>query len=488
MFKRKTTAFLAVIMGLMLVFAACVPGCERLGVEKWFVTYTSNMVGASDLSTLVCTAEMGKTTSVTVTPNVGYRFTGWSDGVATLSRTDDSSVAGQTLTAQFELDFLNLPVIYIETENRSWPTGKEEYVPCAVSMLNVEEEVAFSELAAGIRLRGNNSMTYPKKPYRIKFDKKTSPFGWEENKSWVLLALYLDPSCIKDFAAFQFAEAVGTDAFVPNARHVELYVNGSYLGLYLFTDQVDENEGRTSVKSEFDETAAEIPFLVEWDEYAPTEGEEGVDWFKIENEDGVTSYYTVKYPEADERYSDGQFAYVQSYVTKVNELCHATETTQADFEEYVDLKAFLDYYLVQELMAQGEINWKSINMSKAADGKLVMGPLWDYDCAAGGPVLKEGDGMVNYDCWLSSTNWFAYMLQKAWFSSAARARWEEMKPALRSVLEYLADYKATLALAAKRSAGKWDRWTEGVSAFESYYDWVVESLWRRIDAMDELLA
>ena len=388
-----------------------------------------------------------------------------------------------------ELEFGALPVVYIETEKEKKPKNKVDYVPCSVNLLNVEEEYTLSSKPAGIRLRGNYTRKLKKKPYRIKFDEKTSPFGWKKNKSWVLLALYLDPSNIKDYAAFSFAKAIGSEAFVPHAQHVEVYLNGEYLGLYLFTDQVDENSGRTSVKQDFDANATEVPFLVEWDEYARKEGKEGREWFQIKNADsGVKSYFEVKYPEADERFSDAQFDYIQNYVTTVNTLCHADGTTQAQFEEYVDLKAFLDYYLVQELMSQSDINRKSINMSKAVGETLVMGPVWDFDWSAGGPVKDKKSGHLHYVGWMSDTNWFAYMMKKDWFQSATRARWQEMKPALDTVLDELVEYKATIAPAAEKNAVQWKRWTEGENSFDSYFDFVIENLRRRIGTIDGLLA
>ena len=44
-----------------------------------------------------------------------------------------------------------------------------------------------------IRGRGNSTWFAPKKPYRIKLDKKTDLFGMGNNKDYVLLANYYDP-------------------------------------------------------------------------------------------------------------------------------------------------------------------------------------------------------------------------------------------------------------------------------------------------------
>lgn len=267
------------------------------------------------------------------------------------------------------------------------------------------------------------------------------------------------------------------------AKHVELYLNGEYLGLYLLSDQTDENKGRTGVKEDFAPDAAQVPFLVEWDEYAEKEGIENTDWFKIVNSDtNSTEFFNVKYPEADERYSSSQFNYVKDYVTQVNALCHNRQTTRAQFEEKVDLTAFIDYYLVQELMGQMEINKKSVYMSKKPNGKLIMGPVWDFDWSAGGPMTWQ-NGKESPTLGLkSSTNWFGCMLKKEWFKQAVKDRLEEKESAIRGVLNELKAYKMTLTPAAVRNASMWDYAADNpkVPSFSEYYDFVLSYIEERI--------
>lgn len=82
--------------------------------------------------------------------------------------------------------YKNLPLIEIDIENDAFPTDKVNYLNCTFNMSNSDDDK--ENLSAKIRLRGNSTMTMPKKPFRIKFDKKQSLFGLTKNKSWVLLA------------------------------------------------------------------------------------------------------------------------------------------------------------------------------------------------------------------------------------------------------------------------------------------------------------
>lgn len=375
-----------------------------------------------------------------------------------------------------------LPRIEITTENGEAITSKEDYVNCTVNIVSENPEHAISNATAGIRGRGNDTwLYYPKKPYRIKFDEKTSVFGETKNKSWVLLAMYNDFSMIKDNLAFNMADALDNSSFAPATHYVELYLNGSYRGLYLLTDQVDENKGRTGVKTDFDENDVEVPFLVELDARAPDEGVEGVDWFSVSGRE-----YAIKYPEADERYSPEQFEYIKEYIEKVDSLCRKPNVTIAELSEYIDVKSFIDFYLVQETMGQTEINWKSVYMSKAVGEKLVMGPVWDFDWSVTGPYIGDFRGAYRgiYDGFRSTNNWFRALYDGSpEFRTALCERFNEVKGDLNSVIETADSERVLIAIAAKKDRMRWHWYRLGVS-FESCSDEVIEWCKNRIGWLD----
>ena len=316
-----------------------------------------------------------------------------------------------------------LPRLDIATVGGGPILSKEDYVACTVSLGGTDEAYCFDSLSAEIRGRGNTTWKeYPKKPYRLRFVEETSVFGEQKQRNWVLLALYNDFSYSKDRLAFGMAERLGK-SFVPSYHHVELYINGSYMGLYLLTDQVEEATGRVGVEFSFDADTVEVPFLVELDAYAPKEGVEGVDWFAV----GGFSY-TVKYPNAKERYNDTQFSFIQEYIETVDALCHREGVTMAELSEYVDMASFIDYYIVQEAMGQAEINWKSVYMSRTHDGKLQMGPVWDFDWSTTGPCIgKYTEIYKDVAGFRSNQNWFILLYRNSpEFRAALSARWSEV--------------------------------------------------------------
>lgn len=356
--------------------------------------------------------------------------------------------------------------------------SKEEYVDCTVSISGTEIE----NYSAGIRGRGNSTCGLPKKPYRIKFDEKVSLFGEEKNKSWVLLALYGDYSAVKDKLAFTMADAIETNAFVPSYNYVELYLNGKYQGLYLLTDQVDENFGRTGVKEKFTAEDVEVPFLVELDAYAPEEGIEGVHWFKIGG-----NYFAIKYPEVDERYTEEQFEYIKQYIIDVDNAC--TEGSLEKLSALVDIDSFIDYYIVQEAMGQAEINWKSVYISKTKDGLMKMGPIWDFDWSAmGSSIGKHRD--INKDRLeglYSDNNWFDRILKNSpEFKALTSERFEEVKDTLFSVIDDYRNEYALLKPYYMRNHLRW-HWFRIWSDQEEYYYEVLDWCETRIKWLDTVL-
>ena len=76
-----------------------------------------------------------------------------------------------------------LPRLDIDTNGRGI-LSNTKYTTCTISLSGADEEFNFEDASAGIRQRGNTSRRfYPKEPYRIKFDSKTSVFGEAKNKS-----------------------------------------------------------------------------------------------------------------------------------------------------------------------------------------------------------------------------------------------------------------------------------------------------------------
>lgn len=384
---------------------------------------------------------------------------------------------------EFSADaYKNLPLIEIEIENKGFPTDKENYLNCTFNMSNSDDDK--ENLSAGIRLRGNSTMGQVKKPFRIKFEKKQSLFGLIKNKSWVLLADYLDQSCIRNYTAMQIAKAVYDDeaedgkVFAPTGKHVVLVVNGNYQGVYLLCEQISEHKGRTGVViDEFGEeividpsTQTEFPFLVEMDHLALNEGVDGVDIFQHE---GLWEPMEIKYPEYEDRnIEDGEedvvFNYIKEYIYAALYTLKNGGTvevsfseTEVGFEDLVDEDSYLTYILINEIMGNRDNSWKSIYFYKTASGKMKFGPIWDFDWAASGgwTGLPYTEITAQYARGFTLIKKNAlqgcYLLNEERYNKLV-AKFNKIKPLiLKVIMNDLPDYYKVIETAAKYDSKHW---------------------------------
>ena len=284
---------------------------------------------------------------------------------------------------------IEVPHIYINTENNVGITSKYNYVNCTVSMDNCENQYQLSNVTGQVRVRGNSTANLPKKPYRFKFDKKISFFGHEKNKSWCLLADYRDPSSMHNWTALGLSKKGYLDnlpyEFVN--RHVRVYVNGSYTGLYLLTENCDEKAGRLNMAyNPADYTYDKQGFIAELDASAPDDSGEVLDktYFKFNTPDGSTRYIGVKYPEVEDFASETAYMQffngVKSYFNNL-----ATALYSGDFnncDEYIDQASLIDQTIIDQLLGETDHSHKSFKFYRLpGEKKLRFGPPWDYDLA-----------------------------------------------------------------------------------------------------------
>lgn len=149
-----------------------------------------------------------------------------------------------------------LPVCYINTKSNCTIDSKEYYVAATINIIH-GNKVVLPETDMEIRVRGNATSSYPKKPYKIKFPKKTSPLpGMNSNKSFALLANYTDRSLMNTAIGFKIGSML-ENGWVPNSEFVEVVVNGEFQGNYQLTEDIKEGKSRIDV--------ADSGFLIEFD-------------------------------------------------------------------------------------------------------------------------------------------------------------------------------------------------------------------------------
>lgn len=236
---------------------------------------------------------------------------------------------------------------------------KEHYVNFTLTVDSENDEWDY-EGTGRIRGRGNSTwLWYPKKPYRIKLDKKTSILGLKEEKDWVLLANYRDPTHLMNTFVFTAGEKLELP-FTNHSRYVEVTLNGEYIGLYQLTEQVEQGENRVNVADE-----GGILLSLDKDD-GPELAPDATDnfWSKV-----YSMPICVKHPEDQ---STEQLDAIKAEFAKLEQAIQ-----NSDYEataKLMDIQSFIDYMLLQELVYNVEVDApRSIYMHKDKGGKWFMG-------------------------------------------------------------------------------------------------------------------
>ncbi len=104
------------------------------------------------------------------------------------------------------------------------------------------------EVRVEVNERGNTSRRFPKKSYRLHLrnalggNQHLSIAGLRSDDDWILNPLYADTSKIRERLGYELWERFNSrGAFAASSRmaHVELFLNGTYWGLYGLQERVD---------------------------------------------------------------------------------------------------------------------------------------------------------------------------------------------------------------------------------------------------------
>ena len=287
------------------------------------------------------------------------------------------------ITLPFPVHSEELPVISIDTKGAA-VTSRSKYVDMTMTLTGAEDNLL--DVGGEIRLRGNSTYGYEKKPYRIRLYQKHSLMGLEKAKSWVLLADYLDPSTLHNYAALSLAATSENFDFVPTPYKVNLYLNGEYRGIYTLCEQVQEQEGRLGLEFEIKRSMKDLSdynFLICMNYNAPEKAgaQEGVTYFYLPN---VQRYFELEYPTREDFASEEQF---RMFFSALEDYMYETadaflNANRSYLNKNVNVDSLIDLYIIDRIMGERDHHWKSVFMYyKGAEGDptLSFGPPWDYD-------------------------------------------------------------------------------------------------------------
>jgi len=271
----------------------------------------------------------------------------------------------------------NLPTVCVNTVNAEEPYDKEHEIKS--NIIIIADGKIDTNAPGGIRERGNASRAFPKKPWRLKFDKKQSPLDAPAKaKKWTLINNYGDKTLMRNLVAFEIARRVGME-YVPYGRPVDVVLNGEYKGCYQLCDQVEVNPGRVEItEMETTDISGETltgGYFIEVDAYAS--GEPEGEWFETK---GYHIPVTIKSP--DDGGTPEQFAYIKNWMEGLEQrVMRHGQSGVADYREIFDVESFLQHFIVGELSGNTDTYWSTYMYKDRGSNVMKTGPVWDFDIA-----------------------------------------------------------------------------------------------------------
>lgn len=418
--------------------------------------------------------------------------------------------------------FSKLPVLYINTDDGNAITSKTEYKPGTMTIQNnTESSSAMYDGVIKIKGRGNTTWAWPKKPYRIKLDKKTNLFGMGKNKNWVLLANYLDECSMRYSTAVKLSNEIGLTTM--DCVWTDVVLNGEYAGMYqlcenirIDDDRVEifdwedeaENVAAAVVKAEkkkgnildkdlLEDTLKENLLWITTGTFSFDETDYTVsDYYQAE--DNISGGYLLELSNSMDEVSqfttgiglcvmvnspeylttnDQMMGYVQNYFQDLEDAYTSddgyTQTTDGlkHYSELADFDSMVGYWLVMEILGNVDAAWRSRFAYKDIDGLLHYGPVWDFDWGSGSLKVTHHPYGWQVTNGKMEQRFFKEFVDDPYFISKASEQYWKIRPYMESLIEdgglLDADFNY-ICEAGVADAERWDRkvsWPDDARGF-----------------------
>jgi len=368
----------------------------------------------------------------------------------------------------------------------------------------------------GIELRGSSTQWFPKKQFAVETrdslgeNNNVSLLGMPEENDWIFNAPYTDKSLMRNVLIYKMARDAGR--YASRSHYFELVLNGDYRGVYVMLEKVKRDDNRVDITtlnpndvSGDDLTGGYIIKIDKWD------GENVGGWYsepQLENYSGF--YYQYHYPKPDDIVTE-QRGYIINYIDNFEQVI-INENSSDSISEYANIinwYSFVDFLIMQEIAKNVDGYRLSSYMYKdndSNDGRLVAGPIWDFNLGFGNADYYEGWDTQGWqvDAILPSDDfgnpfWWSLIWSDENFRWSVQQRWYELRQnmlsnsAVNTVIDSLQDH---IGVAADRNFERWSTLGEYVwpnyfigETYEEEVEYLRDWIMTRMEWMDnELLA
>ena len=377
----------------------------------------------------------------------------------------------------------NLPLIVLENYGSGRPS-QNDYQTASMAVIEPTNgrtrlKDAFSKASqVGIKIRGSSTAGRSKASLSLEAqdefgrDKNISLLGMPGESDWVLWGPYnFDLSLMHNPFIFELSRQIGR--YASRTRFVELYLNtgggtlssSDYYGVYALMEKISRDADRVDVERLFDEHKQEPEvsggYIFKIDRADPGDSGFGAAGQSIK-------YVYPKEVEIERPGRDAQQQYVRRFFNEMGTALNASyfKDPTRGYAKYIDVDAAIDHHLLNVVAFNVDALRLSGYMYKPRGGKLMFGPIWDFDRALGSTDGRDnnprtwrstssdrGTDFFNYPWWkrmFSDIDFFQKYIDR--FQSLRRA--EFSKANINAIIDGMAD---ELKEAQKRDLAKWNR-------------------------------
>ncbi len=338
-------------------------------------------------------------------------------------------------------------------------------------------------------VRGSSSAGWPKYSLSIEAwnevneDKDVSPLGLPPEGDWVLQSNYqYDLGMMRNPVAYEISNRMGR--WAAHSRFVEVFVNtndgtvdypGDYMGVYSLMEKPERGADRIPVErlTPADLTAPNVTggYIVKIDRLDP--GTTG--WTTSRNfpltepfgtEVRLGHFYPEENPSPAPAIPTAQRDYLRKYIQDFEDAVvtptRVNPATGLSYTDYIDRDSWVDHALVNILTKNPDCFRLSTYMHKPRNGKLIAGPVWDFD-----RTMNSTDGRdaspIGWSANQPATDimtwgWWKYLWADPDFMQRFTDRWAELRgdilkdAKLTGIIDQMG---AEISEAAVRNYAKW---------------------------------
>lgn len=364
----------------------------------------------------------------------------------------------------------NLPTMFIRTVSgteETIHTQRNVWEYAQFCLVDADGKIDYRGDLDEISGRGSGSWYYEKKSYNLKLNQSADLLGMGEGKRWVLLANALDESQLRNKIVYDFAREIESyDGFAPDCEYTELYLNGTYVGLYLLTEKIEIATNRVETDSNailFEVDAISrfdrmnLPFILDWGIAA-----------------GIKSPKDCTEKDRD-RLMDHLFLFQETLLD---------ESKGKTALQYIDLESWTRRYLIDEVFENFDGGCHSQfffwNSEEGKDNRIFAGPCWDYDnCADSWSEAKQNPRCFPMlRIWKNDsehTPWYGTLMEQSVFRDRVIELYQtELSERLHQLLEFgVEEETASIRAALNLNALRWNL-AEHEEAVQHFHDFMEE--------------